>query len=56
MKNIFKFYLLVFFLIFNLNSNHIYAKKIVGKAAIIIDYSTQEVLFESNADTLNYPA
>ena len=26
------------------------------RAAIIIDYDTQEVLFEINADTLNYPA
>ena len=26
------------------------------RAAIIIDYDTQEVLFEVNADTLNYPA
>ena len=26
------------------------------RAAIIIDYETKEVLFEVNADTLNYPA
>ena len=26
------------------------------RAAIIIDYDTKEVLFEINADTLNYPA
>ena len=26
------------------------------KAAIIIDYDTKNVLFEVNADTLNYPA
>ena len=34
------------------NSNSVFAKR----AAIIIDYDTQEVLFEVNADTLNYPA
>ena len=26
------------------------------RAAIIIDYDTKKVLFEVNADTLNYPA
>ena len=26
------------------------------RAAIVIDYNTNEVLFEVNADTLNYPA
>ena len=26
------------------------------RAAIVIDYDTNEVLFEVNADTLNYPA
>ena len=26
------------------------------RAAIVIDYDTDEVLFEVNADTLNYPA
>jgi len=39
-------------LIFFLYSNSIFAKR----AAIIIDFDTQEVLFEVNADTLNYPA
>ena len=40
------------FLLFIIISNPIFAKK----AAIIIDYDTKEVLFEVNADTLNYPA
>ena len=33
-------------------SNHAIAKK----AAIVVDFDTQEVLFEKNADTKNYPA
>ena len=34
-----------------------YSSQILAKvAAIIIDYNTKEVLFEVNADTLNYPA
>ncbi len=41
-----------FLLLFTFNVNIIYAKK----AAIVIDYETQKVLFEINADTLNYPA
>ena len=43
--------ILIFIFLF-INSNSIYAKK----AAIVIDYDTKEVLFEVNADTLNYPA
>ena len=43
---------LLFFVCISLNSNSLSAKR----AAIIIDYDTQEVLFEVNADTLNYPA
>ena len=39
-----------FFFIFF--SNNIFAKK----AAIIIDFDSQEILFEVNADTLNFPA
>ena len=33
-------------------SDSVYAKK----AAIVIDYDSKEILFEVNADTLNYPA
>ena len=33
-------------------SSNIFAKK----AAIVIDFDTEEVLFEVNADTRNYPA
>ena len=40
------------FCILTLFSNSIFAKK----AAIIIDFDTQETLFEVNADTLNFPA
>ena len=43
---------LLFFVCISLNSNSLSAKR----AAIIIDYDTREVLFEVNADTLNYPA
>ena len=56
MKIAIKLITLTFFLCISLSSNSILAKKIVGVAAIVIDYDTQEVLFESNADTLNYPA
>ena len=53
-KNIFIkisfFFLLIFF------SNNLFAKIPVGKAAIIIDFDTQETLFEVNANTLNFPA
>ena len=41
----------LFFLLISL-SNNLFAKK----AAIIIDFDTQETLFEVNADTLNFPA
>ena len=44
-----KIFVSVFLLLISTN---LYAKK----AAIIVDYDTQEVLFEVNADTLNYPA
>ncbi len=40
------------FFIITLFSNSLLAKK----AAIIIDFDTQETLFEVNADTLNFPA
>lgn len=40
-----------FFIVLIINSS-VLAKR----AAIIIDYDTKEVLFEVNADTLNYPA
>ena len=43
---------LLFLVYISFNSNSLLAKR----AAIIIDYDTQEVLFEVNADTLNYPA
>ena len=46
-------YIKVFFFIFIiLVSNSLFAKK----AAIVMDYETKEVLFEVNADTLNFPA
>ena len=44
-----------FFLLISF-SNNLFAKIPVGKAAIIIDFDTQETLFEVNADTLNFPA
>ena len=44
------FFLLIFF------SNNLFAKIPVGKAAIIIDFDTQETIFEVNANTLNFPA
>ena len=43
---------LLFLVYISFNSNALLAKR----AAIIIDYDSQEVLFEVNADTLNYPA
>jgi D-alanyl-D-alanine carboxypeptidase len=43
---------ITFFFVLILFSNNIFAKK----AAIIIDFDTQETLFEVNADTLNFPA
>jgi D-alanyl-D-alanine carboxypeptidase len=52
MKVTFKLLTILIFVSVTFSSNHILAKR----AAIIIDYDTQEVLFEVNADTLNYPA
>ena len=52
MKITLKLLTILFFVSVTLNSNSVLAKR----AAIIIDYDTQEVLFEVNADTLNYPA
>ena len=52
MKVALKLLTILFFVSVTLNSNPVLAKR----AAIIIDYDTQEVLFEVNADTLNYPA
>ena len=46
-----KFYFFLF-IIFITFSGESYAKR----AAIIIDYETNESVFEVNADTLNYPA
>ena len=43
---------LLIFTIFVLSSTSLFAKK----AAIVIDYDSKEVLFEVNADTLNFPA
>lgn len=43
--------IIVFFLALNISFN-VLAKK----AAIVIDFDTNEVLFEKNADTKNYPA
>ena len=56
MKIAIKFVTVILFLSNSLFSHSALGKKIVGKAAIIIDYDTQDVLFEVNADTLNYPA
>ena len=47
-----KLLFILFFISIIFNSNSVFAKR----AAIIIDFDTQEVLFEVNADTLNYPA
>ena len=44
-----RIFLSIFFL---LVSYSVFAKK----AAIVIDYDTKKILFEVNADTLNYPA
>ena len=52
MKITLKILVISIFLIVIFNSNTIFAKR----AAIVIDYDTKEVLFEVNADTLNYPA
>ena len=50
-KNLLLIIILNSFLILGFSSN-IFAKK----AAIVIDFDTEEVLFEINADTRNYPA
>ena len=50
-KNLLFIIILNSFLILGFSSN-IFAKK----AAIVIDFDTEEVLFEVNADTRNYPA
>ncbi len=50
-KNLLLIIILNSFLILGFSSN-IFAKK----AAIVIDFDTEEVLFEVNADTRNYPA
>ena len=52
MKITLKLLVIIIFISIFCSSNFVFAKK----AAIIIDYDTQEVLFEVNADTLNYPA
>ena len=52
MKIPFKLLAIILFVSISLSSNILLAKK----AAIIIDYDTQDVLFEVNADTLNFPA
>tara|TARA_B100001123_G_scaffold135015_1_gene156617 strand:+ start:1005 stop:2090 length:1086 start_codon:yes stop_codon:yes gene_type:complete len=52
MKFYSKFFSILLFLLVFSNSSNLLAKR----AAIIIDYDTQKVLFEVNADTLNYPA
>ena len=52
MKISLKFIPVIFLLFIFIDSNKILAKR----AAIIIDNSNKEVLFEINADTLNYPA
>ena len=52
MKNKLIFIKLLIFIIFFLSSTSLFAKK----AAIVIDYDSKEVLFEVNADTLNFPA
>ena len=50
-KNLLLIIILNSFLILSFSSN-LFAKK----AAIVIDFDTEEVLFEVNADTRNYPA
>ena len=52
MKNLLIHIKLLIFIIFFLSSNSLLGKK----AAIVIDYDSKEVLFEVNADTLNFPA
>ena len=50
-KNLFLIIFLNSILILSFSSN-----LIAKKAAIVIDFDTEEVLFEINADTRNYPA
>ena len=52
MKNLHIFIKLLIFIVFIQTSTPLFAKK----AAIVIDYDTKEILFEVNADTLNFPA
>ena len=52
MQKFFKSTFILIFLFISFNATSVLAKR----AAIIIDYDTKEVLFEINADTLNYPA
>jgi len=52
MKIIIKLIVTLIIVTFSLTTNPVLAKR----AAIIIDFDTQEVLFHVNADTLNYPA
>ena len=52
MNSVFKFIIFLTLIIFTTSSKTTLAKR----AAIIIDFDTKEVLFEINADTLNYPA
>ena len=52
MKKFLTNYVLLIFLILTAFSFDLLAKK----AAIIVDFETNEVLFEKNADTKNYPA
>ena len=52
MKNLLKNKIILIFLIVTTFSIDLLAKK----AAIVVDFTTNEVLFEKNADTRNYPA
>ena len=52
MKIILRLFFIIFLFLSCFNSSSVLAKR----AAIIIDYETKDVLFEINADTLNYPA
>ena len=52
MKNLINLIKIFIFLITLSHSVTVFGKK----AAIIIDYDSKDVLFEVNADTLNYPA
>ncbi len=52
MKKLLVNYVLIIFIIIASFSSNLIAKK----AAIVVDFDTNEVLFEKNADTKNYPA